>query len=176
MSKRSMLVEECIFSLAEGNMDALDKLYSLISKDVYAYALSKVTNKFDADDIMQDTFVRIYENAKLYTSKGNPMAWIITIEKNIINRFFQLRSRNISIYDENISIDEISSTERICDNDFLNNLLKNLNEFEREVISLHVVTGLKFREIAKLLNKPISTVLSKYNRAIKKLQKLIKEE
>ena len=104
------------------------------------------------------------------------MAWIITIEKNIINRFFQLRSRNISIHDENISIDEISSTERICDNDFLNNLLKNLNEFEREVISLHVVTGLKFREIAKLLNKPISTVLSKYNRAIKKLQKLIKEE
>ena len=173
---RKRSIEESILLLKEGKIEALETLYSLISKDVYAYALSKVNNKFDADDIMQDTFVRIYENAKLYEPQGNPMAWVITVEKNIINRFFQLRNRNDSIEDENIVANETSISERIVNNTFLNNLLKNLNEFEREVISLHVVSGLKFREIAKLLNKPLSTILSKYNRAIKKLQNLIKED
>ena len=55
-------------------------------------------------------------------------------------------------------------------------MLKHLNEFEREVIMLHIVSDLKFREIASQLNKPLSTILSKYNRAIKKLQNIIKEE
>ena len=59
---------------------------------------------------------------------------------------------------------------------FLQKLLEKLNEEEREVISLHVVTGLKHREIAKLLNKPLSTILSKYNRAIKKLQEIARED
>ena len=54
--------------------------------------------------------------------------------------------------------------------------MKSLNEEEREVISLHVVSGFKHREIAALLQKPLSTILSKYNRAIKKLQMIVKEE
>ena len=55
-------------------------------------------------------------------------------------------------------------------------ILMHLNEFERQVVMLHLVSDLKFREIANQLDKPLSTVLSKYNRAIKKLQKIVKEE
>lgn len=179
---KNEIVEECILSLSNGDIDAMNLLYKTTKKDVYAFALSKVCNKYDADDIFQDTFVRIYENAKLYTPIGKPLAWIFTIETNIINRYFQLKSKR-----EAISIDEVIHTipnlsdedeidKNSIDNVFLKKLLSNLNEFEREVISLHIVSEMKFREISELLKIPLSTILSKYNRAIKKLQRIVKEE
>ena len=50
-----------------------------------------------------------------------------------------------------------------------------LSDDERQIITLHAVTGLKHREIARLLGMPLATVLSKYNRSIKKLQKILEE-
>lgn len=177
---KNILIEQCLISLANGNLDSMDLLYETIKKDIYAFALSKVCNKFDADDIFQDTFIRIYENAKLYKPKGKPMAWIFTIENNVINRYFQLKSKQEFISDDMINTvkDETrnDSIDNAIKNEYLNKLLDNLNEFEREVISLHIVSELKFSDIAKILNKPLSTILSKYNRAIKKLQKIAKEE
>lgn len=177
---KNITIEECILSLANGNIDTMDLLYGLIKKDIYAFALSKVCNKFDAEDILQDTFIRIYENAKLYKPQGKPMAWIFTVESNVINRYFQLKSRN-QVVNNDFVIDTIAdnndeSENKSIENEYLNSILNELNEFEREVISLHIVSDLKFREIAKLLDKPLSTVLSKYNRAIRKLQKIVKEE
>ena len=156
----------------------MDILYSTIKTDVYAFALSKVYNKNDADDILQDTFLRIYENAKLYVPLGKPMAWVFTVELNIINRYFQLKSRYDVLNDETIIHDIVDESNYSKNNEiqdeYLITLLESLDEFEREVISLHLVSDLKFREIAEMLNKPLSTILSKYNRAIKKMRKISK--
>ena len=173
---KNTIIEQCLISLAENKLEAMDQLYEITSKDIYAFALAKVCNRFDAEDITQDTFIRIYENAKLYTPIGKPLAWIFTIETNVINRYFNLKNRNTNIEDESI-LETIEDSSKIDEskeikNEYLRKLLSNLSEFEREVISLHLVSDLKFREIAKILNKPLSTVLSKYNRAIKKLKKI----
>ena len=176
---KNSIVEQCIISLADGDMSAMDLLYETIKKDVYAFALSKVCDKFEADDILHDTFIRIYENAKLYNPMGRPMAWIFTIEINLINRYFQVKSRNVT-YDEEIMVntasDDSGNSNSSLDLEDMQKLLSQLNEFEREVIMLHIVSDLKFREIADQLDKPLSTVLSKYNRAMKKLQKILKED
>ena len=92
-------IEKLILLVAKGETDKIGELYDLIKTDVYAFALSKTGNKFDAEDIMQDTFVKIYKNAKLYTPKGKPMAWIITVELNIIRRYYQLKQRVTSLDD-----------------------------------------------------------------------------
>lgn len=177
---KNTIIEQCLISLAENKLEAMDRLYETISKDVYAFAISKVRDKFDAEDITQDTFIRVYENAKLYTPIGKPLAWIFTIETNVINRYFNLKNRNNNIEDESI-LEQVEDSSNIDEskeikNDYLRKLLLNLSEIEREIISLHLVSDLKFREIAKLLNKPLSTILSKYNRAIKKLKQIVKEE
>jgi RNA polymerase sigma-70 factor (ECF subfamily) len=129
---------------------------------------------------LQDTFIRIFENAKTYQPIGKPMSWIFTVELNIINRFYQLKARKHLIDDDNlldsIRDNELSYSESLSNNDYLNNLLRHLDDDEIEVISLHIVSNLKFREISQLLNKPLSTILSKYNRAIKKVKKIAKEE
>ena len=170
-------VESLLLKLASGNAGVMEQLYDEIKTDVYAFALAKIGNCADADDIVQDTFVQIFKNSTKYTPQGKPMAWIITIELNLIRRFMSVKKRTCSMGE---GIDFVADTvvfeQRTIDSVFLQKLLEKLNEEEREVISLHVVTGLKHREIAKLLNKPLSTILSKYNRAIKKLQDIARED
>ena len=51
-----------------------------------------------------------------------------------------------------------------------------LNQEERQIVILHAVSGLKHKEISQIMKRPLSTVLSKYNRAIKKLKKAMGED
>ena len=171
--------EALIEQMSKGNVSAMGELYELIGTDVFAYALSKTASKEDAEDITHDTFVQVWKNATQYKPMGKPLAWIFTIEINLIRRQFNKNQRFIPL-DESIEAetDDGAFAESVVNNEFLRQILATLKEDEREVISLHIVSGLKHREIAKLLGKPLSTVLSRYNRAIKKLQNHIidKEE
>lgn len=179
VSSRDVKAEALIEQISNGNLSALGELYELIGTDIFAYALSKTANKEDAEDITHDTFVQLWKNATQYKPMGKPLAWIFTIEINLIRRVFNKNQRILQL-DESIEVetDDEALVEGIINNEFLRQILATLKEDEREIISLHIVSGLKHREIAKLLGKPLSTVLSKYNRAIKKLQNYIidKEE
>ncbi len=174
---RDELVEALIERMSFGDMSAVGELYELIEPDVFAYALSKTANKADAEDIVQDTFVHVWKNAAQYKPMGKPLAWIFTIEINLIRRQFN-NNKKIIQYDESIDAEshDENFAESFINNELLRQILKTLSEEEREIISLHIVSGLKHREIAKLLNKPLSTVLSRYNRAIKKLQMQISDK
>ena len=168
---RSEQIEAYIADIALGKMDALSKLYELIKTDIYAYALSKLASKPDAEDVTHDTFVLIYKHAKQYRAEGKPLAWIFTIELNLIRKLCNSQRPNLSL-DEAIGT---KSSESDFTNQIINSQFLKLSPEEREIITLHVVSGLKHREIAKLLDKPLSTVLSKYNRAIKRLQAEVRE-
>lgn len=176
-NKRDSLIEELILQISTGDMSALGELYELIKTDVFAYALSKAFSVQDAEDITHDTFVQIYKYSKRYIQKGKPLAWIFTIELNLVRRQYNLSKRVIAL-DEEIKTksSENDFSTQIVDNQFLCQIMRTLSKEEQEIITLHVVSGLKHREIAKLIQKPLSTVLSKYNRAIKKLQSNAKEE
>ena len=174
---RDCQIESFLAQIAAGEREGLQGLCRLIQTDVYAYALSKTGSRQDADDVAQDTFVQIYKYAKQYKPQGKPLAWIFTIELNLIRRLFQLRKRTVNFEEKLQNTDSGVDVEtQVVNNQFLQAMLRLLNEEEREVVALHIVSGLKHREIAKLLGKPLSTVLSKYNRAIKKLQNILKEE
>ena len=82
-SKLSSTVDDkLIKDIAKGSMEALHTLYEKINKSVYAFALSITKNPHDAEDVLQETFLKIYQKAKDYTSYDKPMAWIFTIAKN----------------------------------------------------------------------------------------------
>ena len=173
---RDNTIEDLIARMSCGEVSAMGDLYNLIGTDVYAYALSKTANKEDAEDITQDTFVQIWKSARQYTALGKPLAWIFTIEINLIRRQYN-KTKGCVPFDEAIEteLDGDDFTESVIVNDFLRQILTSLSEEEREIIALHIVSGLRHREIAQLLGKPLSTVLSKYNRAIKKLQNVARE-
>lgn len=172
--ERGDYVEALIAAVAKGDKNALAALYKEVSTDIYAYALSKTKNKADAEDVLSDTFVQIYKYAGRYEKMGKPMAWILTITTNLINRQFNLKNRSVSLEDNQTTVDGAhyieSSEQAAINNLYVKEMLAKLNDEEREVVVLHLVSGLKHREIAKMLNKPLSTILSKYNRAIAKLK------
>lgn len=176
MRNRNAQIEELLKQIASGDTASMGVLYDLIKTDLFAYALSRVGNKTDADDITQDTFLQIYRHAKQYAPQGKPMAWVITVENNLIRRLFHARARTVSLDGSTAQIPAEEDTETsVIDSIFLRDLMRTLSSEEREIISLHIVSGMKHREIAALLDKPLSTILSKYNRAIKKLQSIVKE-
>ena len=170
-------VDDALVRIAQGDDGALQTLYAETATSIYAYALSVVRSAHDAQDIMHDTFIKVYENAHHYQSYGKPMAWILTITKNLCFQKFRQQSRVADIPDETLFAQLADNTSMSFDDKlFVAQYLAKLGEEERTIVVLHAMTGLKHREIAKHLNLPLATVLSKYHRAIKKLKQIIKGE
>ena len=168
-------IDDALHRIAQGDDVALQSLYELTSSSIYAYALSVTKSAHDAQDIMHDTFVKVYEKAHTYQSHGKPMAWILTIAKNLCFQRFRQQSRMVDIPDETLFAQFADNSNMSADDKmFLQQYLSHLSEQERSIVVLHAVTGLKHREIAKHLDMPLATVLSKYHRAIKKLKTIIK--
>ena len=171
---RDQLAEQYILDMAKGNLSAMGKLYELIRADVYAYALSKTANGADAEDAVQDTFLRLWKYAARYSPQGKPMAWVFTVELNVIRKY-AARPQAVELDISRAAVED-SVEDRVIESEFLRYLLLDLGEQEREIVTLHAVSGMKHREIAELLGKPLSTVLSCYNRAINKLRVKIMEK
>ena len=107
-------------------------------------------------------------------SVGSPMAWILTIARNLSLMELRRGTRETTLGDEEwctvpADTPRVTAEDRIV----LEEALAALTDDERRVIMLHVTSGLKHREIASLLELPLSTVLSKYNRAMKKLRRAL---
>ncbi len=178
LSKRQMsLIDKYIFDIAKGLPDALTELYNLTKGSVYAYALSVTKNVHDAEDVLHDTFVTVYQKAFQYRSRSKPMAWILTIAKNLCYQRFRQQGHFSDMPDDQleryfVANTSISAEDRVT----ILACMQKLTDEQRQIVLLHAVSGLKHREIAKLLELPLSTVLSKYNRAIAKLKSIFLEE
>lgn len=160
-----------------GGHAALEQLYLCTKDAIYGYALSILKNMHDAEDVLHDCYISIYQTAHSYVSSGKPMAWIFTITRNLCLSKLRSRSRFSDVPQEDWE-QFLESNERVTAEDkvVLEHCLRDLADDEREILLLHVLSGMKHREIAALLNRPLSTILSKYHRALKKMRALLKEE
>ena len=170
----SLTLEELLRQIALGSQQAFEELYRATDSAIYGYALSLMRNHHEAQDIMMDTYLKIRCAAHLYMPMGKPMAWILTITKNIART--KLRSAG-----RQIPLDDLEETTPSFDRDSeeavaLEQAMKVLGDQERQILILHAVTGLKHREIAEMLGMPLATVLSKYARSLKKLKKALEED
>lgn len=161
--------EKLLLQVGQGDVNALEQLYAAASGAVFAYAFSILRDRFDAEDAVQDTFLKIRAAAHLYQPQGKPMAWIMTIARNIC--LMQLRSRSkVTSLDPEDPLPDLEKIRDPEDREILKSTFTALAEDEARIILLHVVAGLKHRETAELMKIPLSTVLSKYHRALKKLR------
>lgn len=76
-------LEKQLAAIAQENKQALAVLYENTKAAVYGFALSILKNPYDAEDVLQDVYVCIYQSASRYHAQGKPMAWIFTITKNL---------------------------------------------------------------------------------------------
>ena len=166
------LDERLILRMANGDRDAFSDLYHQTSSAVYGFALSLLKNQHDAENVMHDTSIRAYKSAGSYKPMGKPMAWILTIVKNLSYNLLKTGrvSEDITQYESLLHVDE---GDTAIDRMILAKAFAILEFEERQIVILHALTGMKHREIAELLDVPIGTVLSKYNRSLAKMKKEI---
>ena len=166
--------------IAAGDQEAFHQLYQSTDRAIYGFILSILKNPQDAEEVMQETYVKIWTSASSYHAQGKPLAWMFTIARNLCYMKFR-EQKHLS----DIGLEELGGAEtgEVCpqieqaaDKLVLKAALGALKEDERQIVLLKNSSGLKHREIAEGLGMPLATVLSKYNRAMKKLEQYLREE
>lgn len=173
---KNKIIEKSLKKLAKGNTDAIAEIYDIANASLYGYILSFLKNPVEAEDVLQDTYIKICQSAGMYHSMGKPMAWIYTIARNLSLMKLRSQSKYADIEDfEWEHLSEGNPDFHVEDRDVLEAALSKLSKEESQIVMLHAVAGMKHREIADMYDMPLATVLSKYNRAIKKLKTLLGE-
>ena len=158
---------------SSNNKVAFETLYKKYNKLVYRIAFTILKNKEDSEDIVQAVFSKIYSLPKDKLPIDNIATWIYSVTKNEAISLYRKRKNTIDLdcmYEIADSDDEIN---RIVDQDRYNRILSKLNDKEKEVVSLKILTNLTFDEIAKLLDEPAGTVKWRYYKSIHTLKLLI---
>jgi len=119
---------------------------------IYKYLISIGASKEDAEDIIQETFIKTYENIDILVD-GNIKAWMFKVS---INRFYTLYKKskvNIGLTDELSATIESGFKIRHIDHAIdINRVLLLMKESEKNLLVLKYSMGLHYREIGKLLN------------------------
>lgn len=163
-------LKEIFIELKQGNTTAIEKLYTNYNKLIYGIAYSILKQKEDSEDIVQNIFSKISQIDKNKLPTNKEASWLYTLTKNETITFLRKKSNNIDI--ENIY--EIEDTNNdinnIIDKVQFNKLICKLNEKEKQIISLKIISNLSFDEIGRLLNEPIGTIKWRYYKSINNLK------
>lgn len=171
-----MNIDEIIEEFRTCNYVHFEQFYNETKKTVFFSIAAIVKDNSIIDDLMQDTYVRFLENIDKYKTKTSINAYLSTMAHNITINYYNREKR--LVHDEELFefIPDNSSHEKEYENIEALEMLKNLDEEEKEIVIQHVINELKFKDIANMVGKPLGTVLWIYNKAIKKLKKEMKND
>lgn len=153
--------------------ESLAELYEMFKKSVFAVAFGITADYHLAEDCVAETFVRLTTVRNFSEKKGDGKGFILTIARNValeLRRRYQKEAANFIIQ----SYGEAEQT--VEDSIFINHLLKHLNDKQRQIVILRCCAELRFREIAKIMKCPETTVKSRYKKAISILQEKAGED
>ncbi len=168
-------LHEALLRLAAGEIDAMSSLYENSKTAVFALALSILKNRQDAEDILHDTFIQLYRMTDRYDRNGRPLAWILTMTRNLCLMQLRRRSRT-EVPLEELEFPESGNPFATAeDRMILQAAIRCLEDDERQIVMLHAVAGLKHREIAEQMHISLPAAVSRYHRALQKLQNYLKE-
>jgi RNA polymerase sigma-70 factor (ECF subfamily) len=183
MSGFLSLEQQYIHELNRGSYRAFDALYSLYARRLYAFALKMTKSHTDAREIVQDTFVRLWQNRENVLPDESFQAYLFTIARNAI--FNKMRSLINSpvfvdyidyINEASVSADTITSTLEF--DEFrrkLETAKKSLSETQLKVFELSKEWALSHSEIASRLNLSEQTVKNQLSIALKTLRKKLSD-
>jgi RNA polymerase sigma-70 factor, ECF subfamily len=168
-SMESGFLDRLLNGVARGRADDLEALYRALQRPVFLLALSMLHDYSAAEDVTQETFIRVNKSAASCRKDTNAKAWIFTIARNLcLNR---LKAQKPAELSENTPDHGPELEERIASAIDFERMIAPLSETERQVIVLRFSGGLKHTQTAKLLGLSHNNVRAVYSRALKKLRK-----
>ena len=161
--------EHALRQIARGDMDGLETIYDKLGRRIYLLAYSILGDTHAAEDVLQDTLIKISEGAHALREGGNAIAYILSVTRNLSIDHLRKRRREIPQEDlldigndgqADISPTPFSALEA----------LGVLDEEERQIVTLKIEGGLKHREIAPILGINQPACEKRYRRALQKLK------
>ena len=180
--------EELIFSFQAGNVDAYTEIVNRYKDRLTNFIFRYVGNRDECEDIVQDTFVKVYISKHLYKEIAKFSTWIYTIAINLaktkaikkqkykvfsLSEAYDDEDKDFDIRDES-NLPDTDANEGIK-NKFIQKALDSIKEEYRKLVILRDVEDFSYEEICDMTGLPMGTVKSRINRGREKLQKLLKD-
>lgn len=156
--------------LRRGELDAFEQIYTELSAPLFTVILRVVQDRALSEDILQEVFLKLYQSPPGPEVK-KPRAYLFQTARNLALDALRRRPPEAEL-DELPELPQPGMEDPAQRLD-LERAFAALSLEERQLVSLHLSGGLKFRELARLTGVPLGTVLWRYRRAIEKLRILL---
>ena len=150
------------------------KMYADVYQDLYRYALCMMKNPQDTEDAVSDAVLAAFENIGKLKNPDAFKSWIFTITTNICRKKLKALSKKQENETEVTEAVAGSHSEDWGVSIDVQNAFFILTEEEKEIIGLSVFGGYNSKEIGEILSMNSNTVRSKLNRALEKMEKILK--
>lgn len=173
--------EEIISLLRQKSKKGFDYLYENYSRSIYGVIYNLIQNEDDAQDLLQEVFVKIWNNFTQYDdSKGRLYTWMLNIARNAAidktrSKEFKKDSKNQSLDNSVGAINGKNSSSIYVDHIGLDKVLDTLKEDQRILVDLIYLKGYTQAEVAEMLEIPLGTVKTRIRNAILTLREKVVE-
>jgi RNA polymerase sigma factor (sigma-70 family) len=180
---------ELVQRFIEGDQNSLEILIYRHKSRVYSYILLVVKNQELAEDIFQETFIKVIRSLKKgkYVENGKFVSWVLRISHNLIIDHFRKEKLKGTISNDSTEVDIFNSQkfaedtieDQLVSRQILNEvkeLIKELPEDQQQVIYMRHYMGLSFKEIADRTGVSINTALGRMRYGLINLRKFIRDK
>lgn len=168
-------MEELVERAKNGEKEAYSELINMIKKDMFNKLRYKISEPEDIEDIIQDTIIIGYTKIKQLRDNKRFKTWMMKILNNECNRFYNDKKRKDEINDKYISNSLSIKNENLEEKLEFDNIIKNLNDTDKEIMKLYYEDNLSSEQISKLLGMNTNTIKSKISRGHKKIKDTYKK-
>ena len=162
----------------ETKQNRLQELEALVAREqdrLFRFAYLRVGNRADAEDIVQEVFLKLYRSEERLHRVRQMEHYLLRAVNNACRDFHRKRQYHLIPLDEAGQLPACEEDKLMHENYLrISKVMETLPEEQAEVVRLKCTDGLKFREIASILDIPVATAKSRYRYAIVRLQQIIK--
>ncbi len=159
--------------------EAFRKLLQLYQKPLYYHIRNMVLNHDDADDVLQNTFVKVFGNLKNFKGDSKLYSWMYRIATNEAITFMQQRAKKQGISNEEAQQKEINKLESdvFFDGDDiqlkLQKAIAKLPDKQQMVFKMRYFEEIKYEEMSEILNTSVGALKASYHIAVKKIEEFL---
>ena len=176
---------ELVALYLQGNSKSFEVLIQKHKNKIYAFILSKIRNKDLAEDIFQETFIKVINSLQKgkYNEEGKFLPWVMRIANNLVIDYFRKakKMRTIAPTNDFNIFDILQDGDRNIEDNLVNDqvhkdlrkLIEYLPEDQKEVLKMRYYAELSFKEISESTGVSINTALGRMRYALINLRKLI---
>jgi len=185
MNTKSLSDAQLVCNYISGDENALSILINRHQSRLYGFIFSKIQDRDAADDVFQDTFIKVIRTLKRgnYNEQGKFLPWVMRISHNLIIDYFRKNSRMPKFRSKNefdifsiISDDSLNIENKMVDAQIENHiriLLDELPDEQKAVVKMRIYQDMSFKEISESTGVSINTALGRMRYGLINLRKMI---